>query len=52
MYKIMPLVRTYMYDSGKNAIERAADVCVKQCLWLGLTCIIIEKISFETIVDV
>ena len=37
----MPLIRTYMYDSGKMplrglmyeiAFERAVDVCKRQCL--------------------
>ena len=30
-----------MYDFRKSAFERAADICEKQCLWLGLTCIVL-----------
>ena len=47
----MPLIRTYMHNSGNIAFKRAADVCVKKCLWLGLICIT-GKIAFGRVTDV
>ena len=53
--KTMPLIRTYMHNSREaplrgrmyphreTAFKRAANVCVKQCLWLGLTYMTLEK---------
>ena len=43
----MPLIRTYMHNSGKIAFRRAIDVCVKQCLRLGLIRITLEKLPLE-----
>ena len=34
-----PLRGLLMYDFRKSAFERAVDICEKQCLLLGLTCI-------------
>ena len=35
----MPLLKTYIYDS---VIQRVVAILTKQCLWVGLTCIILE----------
>ena len=32
-----------MYDFRKSAFERAADICEKKFLWLGLACIVLEN---------
>ena len=40
-----------MCDFRKNAFERAINVYERQCLWLGLICIILE-IAFERANDV
>jgi len=42
----MPLIRTYMYNHRKITFERAADVCKKQCLQVGLTCTILD-VAFQ-----
>ena len=34
-----PLRGLLMYDFRKSSFERAVDICEKQCLLLGLTCI-------------
>ena len=51
----MPFGRTYMHDSRKSPLrermyrhreisfDRAANMYVKQCLWLGLTCMTLDK---------
>ena len=39
----MPLIRTDMYNHRKITFERATNVCEKQCLWVGLTCITLEN---------
>jgi len=33
------------------AFKRAADVCMKQCLWVGLTCMILD-VAFQRVVAV
>ena len=47
----MPLIRTYMYNHRKIAFERAAIVHMKQCLWVGLTCTILD-VTFKRVATV
>ena len=49
-FRKLPL-RGLMYHQRKIAFERAADVCEKQCLQVGLTCIILD-VTFKRAADV
>ena len=55
----MPLIRTHMYNHRKItlrgllyhhrkiAFEKAAVMYVKECLWLGLICMTLEKMPLR-----
>ena len=40
-----------MYHHRKITYKRAADVCMKECLWGGLTCMILD-VAFQRVTAV